>query len=109
MLGVSIAAQISISQFALEASQGFIESTSFDGSIKIRDGPTIRISDPEGVYGTAFNSGVPFAFMTADTENPSISSFSGFPMCVPRNASDAACPISNRPNIPGTSTKQGVL
>jgi len=107
--GVPIAAQISVNQFMTNAGQGFIETTFTDGRIKIRGGPTLRINDPDGVYGTAFNTGSPFAMFTADTENPSISSFSGFPMCVPRSATDVLCPLTNRPNIPGTTSKQGVL
>lgn len=34
---------------------------------------------------------------TADDENPSITSFSGFPVCVPRSATDEKCPSANRP------------
>ncbi|KAK3311810.1 hypothetical protein B0H66DRAFT_571402 [Apodospora peruviana] len=41
--------------------------------------------------------------MVADDVNPSVSSFSGFPMCVPRSANDTLCPLSNRPTV-GTST-----
>ena len=74
--------------------------------MQITNGPTIRINDPNAVYSAGYK-GRPF--MTADDQNPSISSFSGFPMCVPRSSSDALCPQSNRPNIPGTGSKQGTL
>jgi len=32
-----------------------------------------------------------------DDENPSVRASTGFPLCVPRNASDAGCPLANRP------------
>lgn len=65
----------------------------------------MRINDPHGVYSVGYTS---HPFWTADDENPSISSFSGFPMCVPRNSSDPLCPMSNRPTL-GGSSKQGTL
>jgi hypothetical protein len=84
---------------------GYIDSVAFDGTIGMRNGPNIRINDPNGVYSVGY-TGLPF--FTADDQNPSISSFSGFPMCVPRNANDPLCPASNRPNISGAS-KQGTV
>jgi hypothetical protein len=104
--GVPIAAQVYISQFFTEASSGFIEKVNFDGSIKILNGPTIRINDPNAVYSVGY-TGSPF--MTADDESPSITSFSGFPMCVPRSATDSLCPASNRPTITATGNQQGTL
>ncbi|KAI4801426.1 hypothetical protein E4T44_11560 [Aureobasidium sp. EXF-8845] len=62
--------------------------------MKIKGGPTIRVNDPNGVYGAAYTQN---PLYTADDENPSITSFSGFPMCVPRSSSDPLCPASNRP------------
>ncbi|KAF2112892.1 hypothetical protein BDV96DRAFT_496940 [Lophiotrema nucula] len=91
--GQAIAAQIQIAQFLLEGGQGYIDTIS-DNSLKIRGGPTVRINDPDGVY----SAGTPdFALFTADAENPSITAFSGFPMCIPRSTSDPKCPSSNRP------------
>ncbi|KAK1673330.1 hypothetical protein BDP55DRAFT_614551 [Colletotrichum godetiae] len=71
-------AQIQMYEFFEGLSSGFIESLDFaDGSLKIQNGPT----------------------------SPSITSFSGFPMCIPRNESDPFCPLSNRPFVgPGTFT-----
>jgi hypothetical protein len=71
-----------------------IESLNIDGRIKIKNGPTLRINDPRAKYSAGYTT---LPFFTADDENPSISSFSGFPMCVPRGAADANCPDSNRP------------
>lgn len=103
--GKRIAAQVSISQFMLEGDTGFVESVEFDGRIKIRGGPTLRINDPNAVYSAGYKT---HPFFTADDANPSITSFSGFPMCVPRKADDEKCPQSNRPNVPGRG-KQGTL
>jgi hypothetical protein len=110
--GVPIAAQISVSQFALAGGQGFIDSIdSTTGNIKIVGGPTIRINDPEGVFGPRLVWGdsttqAAYDMFTSDTENPSVSSFSGYPMCVPRSSNDIQCPASNRA---AGAVKQGTL
>lgn len=89
---------MSIAQLSLQSSNGYIESLKPDGAIKIRNGPTIRINDPNAVYSAGYTK---TPFFTADDENPSITSFGGFPMCVPRSASDPKCPATNRPtNVP---------
>ncbi|KAK1961530.1 hypothetical protein LY78DRAFT_617528, partial [Colletotrichum sublineola] len=71
-------AQVQLYEFFEGLSSGFVESVNFeDGSLKIQNGPV----------------------------SPSITSFSGFPMCIPRNATDPLCPLSNRPFVgPGTFT-----
>ncbi|KAM0325810.1 hypothetical protein ACHAQA_007112 [Verticillium albo-atrum] len=93
--GESRVGQVVIQEFFEGLSSGFIESVDFaDGSMKIQNGPTVRISDPNGVFSVGFD-GAPL--MTADDESPSITSFSGFPMCIPRNETDPLCPLSNRP------------
>jgi len=78
---------------SLRSGQGYIESLTTD-TMKIRGGPTLRLSDPNGVFGKVSN-GAPF--FPVDDENPSISAFSGYPMCLPRSSDDAKCPDSNRP------------
>jgi hypothetical protein len=93
--GLPIAGQILAYQFFEGLNSGFIESINFqDGSLKIMSGPTVRISDPNAVFSVGY-SGAPL--FTADDESPSISSFSGFPMCIPRNSTDPLCPATNRP------------
>ncbi|KAF2019905.1 hypothetical protein BU24DRAFT_387059 [Aaosphaeria arxii CBS 175.79] len=93
--GHPIAAQVLAYEFFEGLNSGFIESIDFaDGSMKIVSGPTVRISDPNAVFSIGY-TGAPF--FTADDESPSISSFSGFPMCIPRSASDPLCPAANRP------------
>lgn len=86
---------MSLSQYEGEFNSGIIESVNFaDGSMKIAGGPVIRINDPNAVYSKGYNAR---PFFTADDANPSITAFSGFPMCIPRSASDPKCPASNRP------------
>ncbi|KAK3503235.1 hypothetical protein B0T13DRAFT_521847 [Neurospora crassa] len=100
------AGQIFISQFSTSFGRGLISSISYDdGSIQLSQGPKLRINDPHGVYSVGYTS---HPLWTADDENPSISSFSGFPMCVPRNGSDPLCPTTNRPTL-GGSSKQGTF
>ncbi|KAK3364573.1 hypothetical protein B0T25DRAFT_493465 [Lasiosphaeria hispida] len=77
----------------MELSQGYIDEINFDGTMKIRNGPTIRINDPNAVFSAGFSA----PFMVSDDKSPSVSSFSGFPMCVPRSANDTLCPLSQRP------------
>jgi len=62
--------------------------------MKIVGGPTIRINDPNAVFSSGYTLNPDF---TADDENPSITAYSGFPMCIPRSASDPLCPASQRP------------
>jgi hypothetical protein len=54
----------------------------------------VRINDPEGVFAKKTTQAPLFL---ADTENPSVTAFSGFPMCIPRSDADDKCPQSNRP------------
>ncbi|KAK5651794.1 hypothetical protein OQA88_11661 [Cercophora sp. LCS_1] len=103
--GVPLAAQIIISEFAMEMNQGHIESINFDGSIKIVNGPIIHINDPNAV----FTAGYSYPFMVVDDKSPSISAFSGFPMCVPRSSNDTLCPMSNRPTLPGSGAYRRVF
>ncbi|KAI6383550.1 hypothetical protein MCOR25_000007 [Pyricularia grisea] len=103
--GVPIAGQISISQFSVAFGAGYIEKINPDGTLGMKNGVDIRINDPTGVFGVVYDAD---PFFTADPENPSVTSFSGFPMCVPRNASDPLCPDSQRPVLSG-GTKQGTF
>lgn len=94
-------AQVQLYEFFEGLASGFIESLDYaDGSMKIQNGPTVRIADRNAVFSVG-NSAVPF--MNADDQSPSISSFSGFPMCIPRSETDPLCPLTNRPFAgPGT-------
>ncbi|KAH9902319.1 hypothetical protein F4778DRAFT_791250 [Xylariomycetidae sp. FL2044] len=93
--GQPMAAQILTYEFFEGLASGFIESIDFeDGSMQIENGPILRINDPNAVFSVGYDEA---PFFTADDESPSISSFSGFPMCIPRNESDPLCPSTNRP------------
>ncbi|KAF2675774.1 hypothetical protein K458DRAFT_380982 [Lentithecium fluviatile CBS 122367] len=92
--GVPIAGTFFISQLIGGAGAGVVESVNIDGTMKIANGgPTLRINTPGGVYAKAYTNR---PFLTVDEENPSIASFSGFPMCIPRSANDPDCPSTNR-------------
>ncbi|OSS44749.1 hypothetical protein B5807_10740 [Epicoccum nigrum] len=92
--GTPIAGQISVAaRFGLEGSQGYIESIT-DGVIQITGGPKVRINDPEGAFAPPVNKHAQFVI---DTENPSVTSFSGFPMCIPYAGNANTCKDSNRP------------
>ncbi|KAI4724308.1 hypothetical protein E4T49_07966 [Aureobasidium sp. EXF-10728] len=98
--GKAIAGLVQIGQYLLQASSGTVESINFAaGTMKIKGGPTIAINDPNAVYSAGYTKS---PLYTADDENPSITAFSGFPMCIPRSSSDPLCPSSNRPS--GQST-----
>ncbi|KAG9948181.1 hypothetical protein KCU85_g5218, partial [Aureobasidium melanogenum] len=100
--GKAIAGLVQIGEYLLQFSSGTVESIdSAAGTMKIKGGPTIRINDPNGVYSVGYTKS---PLYTADDENPSITAFSGFPMCIPRSSSDPLCPSSNRPA--GQSTFQ---
>jgi len=62
----------------------------------------LEINDPAARFGRAPPTPRDDR-LSVDDENPTISSATGYPMCVPRNANDAECPAKNRPssNAPG--------
>ena len=109
--GVYIAALVDIAQNALFNGAGTIKAMAADGTLTIgaAGAPVgsadtrVRIVDPEGRFGavtTFIGADTRFA---VDDENPSVLAITGFPMCVPRSASDPLCPSSNRP-VSGAGT-----
>ncbi|KAK3988406.1 hypothetical protein QBC44DRAFT_371063 [Cladorrhinum sp. PSN332] len=98
--GVPLAGQIFVSQFVFEFNQGYIEQVNFDGTLKIKDGPIVRLNDPNAVFSAGYST----PFMVVDDVSPSVSAFNGFPMCIPRSSSDPLCPMSNRPTVTGQPT-----
>ena len=94
--GVVIAGQVSVAQrFALEGSEGYISAINTDGTLQIAgNGPRVRINDPDGLFGPKYDSA---PYWVADTANPSVTSFSGFPMCIPYSGNTATCLTNNRP------------
>jgi hypothetical protein len=89
----------------MKINQGYINQTNFDRTIAIRNGPTTRINDPNAVFSAGFS----LPFMAADDKSPSVRSFSGFPMCVPRSANDTLCLSSNRPLVLGSNAPRRFL
>jgi hypothetical protein len=109
-----IAGLIFISQQSANAGQGYINcidyknsyiwvSSSLHASVPCT-GARLRINTPNGRYGTPD----PLADVrfTADEDNPTITSRSGYPMCLPRIdpavGVDSLCPSWNRPRDPFT-------
>jgi hypothetical protein len=94
--GTIIAGQVQVAQrFGLESSQGYITAINQDGSLSISGGVTVRINDPDGLFGAKVESA---PMWVADTGSPSVASFSGFPMCIPYSGNTATCLSTNRPS-----------
>lgn len=92
--GTVIAGQIQVAQrFGLESSQGYITAINADGSLSISGGVTVRLNDPDGLFGPKVDSA---PMWVADTGSPSVTSFSGFPMCIPYSGNTDRCLSSNR-------------
>jgi hypothetical protein len=104
---------ITISQQPLNQGSGFIKSIDYaNGALIISGSPTgpdmarIEINDPDGKYSqnnalrTLISPAHDIRF-SVDTENPTISAASGYPMCIPRTdptvVDDPLCPMKNRP------------
>ncbi|KAF2806272.1 uncharacterized protein BDZ99DRAFT_538460 [Mytilinidion resinicola] len=93
--GKVIAGQIQLSQLFLKFGQGYISAVdTAAGTLSILGGLIVRINNPNSVCskGTTGNE-----LFTADDENPSITAFSRFPICIPRSGDDPKYPSSNRP------------
>ena len=115
-----IAGLINISQQDLNNGAGYISSINYTtGEIEVGGQPNtpgtgarVRINDPAapgsssgGRYGRAASPDTRFM---VDQDNPTISSETGFPMCIPRttsdpnlagNPDDPECPRGNRPKV----------
>ncbi|KZV98165.1 hypothetical protein EXIGLDRAFT_832424 [Exidia glandulosa HHB12029] len=105
--GQYIAGIIYLFQELLQLTSGFVTSINYtDGTFFIGgsganpDTGAIKayLSDPDGVFGLPHGE---FPLWTTDTENPSVSAETGFPMCLPRVDpavdDDPLCPRKNRP------------
>jgi hypothetical protein len=113
-----VAGLVYMAQQSLNIGQGIINYIDYargelhvGGSVlgQVSAGDTrIQINDPVGRFGRIMS---PDPRFTADTDNPTISSKTGYPMCIPRAApptavtadkvpppeTDALCPQRNRP------------
>lgn len=112
-----IAALIFLSQQSLNSGQGYINFIDYaKGELWVSSalgGPTgarVRINGPFGRYG---KSQTPDQRFTADEDNPTIRSESGYPMCIarfdPTVATDSLCPEWNRPVDPVTGGYQTIF
>jgi len=100
----SIAALMFASQQSLNVQVGYISSIDYaTGNLKVNTGDpanpvTVQINDPQGRFGRAQS---PDERFSVDDQNPTITSKTGYPMCVPRTDpatnDDALCPQNNRP------------
>lgn len=89
-----LAGQISVAQrFGLEFSQGYITVINADGSLDVTGGVKVRVNDPDGLFAPKIET---TPMWVADTSSPSVTSFSGFPMCVPHAGNTETCLSSNR-------------
>jgi hypothetical protein len=92
--GTVWAGQIVVAQrFGLEGSQGYITAINDDGSLSVSGDVTVRINDPDGLFGPKVTTA---PMWVADTSSPSVTSFSGFPMCIPYSGNTDKCLSSNR-------------
>jgi hypothetical protein len=92
--GTIYAGQIVVAQrFGLESSAGYITAINSDGTLSISGGVIVRINDPDGLFGPQYTAA---PFWVADTGSPSVTSFSGFPMCIPYSGNTDKCLSSNR-------------
>lgn len=63
---------------------------------------------PQPVAGadpnSQFTSRYPDHRFQVDQDNPTVHALTGYPMCVPRSATDPECPLTNRPLLAGPGT-----
>ncbi len=99
-----IGALVYASQQSLNVGSGYISAINLNtGAISVTSTggvtATLMINDPNGRFGRAMTS--PDAHFSVDDENPTIkAAATGYPMCVPRTATDdPLCPQKNRPKV----------
>jgi hypothetical protein len=106
-----IAGLVLISQQSLNATQGIINAIDYvkneiwvGSTLVAKTGSRLRINTPGGRYGTPDPLADPR--FTADEDNPTMHSSTGYPMCLPRIdpavGVDSLCPQWNRPGDPAT-------
>jgi hypothetical protein len=94
--GTNIAGLVYIAQKSNQILQGFITSINIGTGHFTVSASNIDcvLNDPVGRYGIPQTGQ---ELWTVDPDNPSIHATNGFPVCIPRSASDPACPSKNRP------------
>ncbi|KAF7297085.1 hypothetical protein MIND_00941400 [Mycena indigotica] len=92
--GTRIAGLVYIAQQSVQSLQGFITSIDYTTGHFFIDNTEVVLNDPVGRFGPMYKE---LPLFTVDADNPSIRSSTGFPLCIPRNATDPECPLTNRP------------
>ncbi|KAJ6463349.1 hypothetical protein C8R45DRAFT_840993 [Mycena sanguinolenta] len=93
--GQPIAGLIFIVQESLNLLQGFITEIDWTtGHFWIGTDLECVLNDPVGRYGLPYTD---YPLWTVDPDNPSIHTATAVPVCIPRNATDSECPLTNRP------------
>ncbi|KAJ7082331.1 hypothetical protein C8R44DRAFT_652691 [Mycena epipterygia] len=95
--GKRIAGLVYIFQETTQFLQGFITSIDFTNGHFVIDGELeVVLNDPLGVcrFGPVYTEN---PLWTVDAFDPSVTATTGFPVCIPRNTTDAECPMANRP------------
>jgi hypothetical protein len=103
--GVYIAGLVGIAQNSLFNGAGTIKRIDPDGTLIVGGaglpvGPAdtrVKLIDPVGRFGKATTDPTVDKRFAVDDGNPSVIAETGYPMCIPRSAADALCPLSNRP------------
>jgi hypothetical protein len=118
-----VAGWVSIAQLSLAAGSGYIVNIdSATGAIFVAGRPkgstalageklaVVRINDPTGMYGkpnAQKGAGdVMDERFAVDPGNAPVTAQTGFPMCLPESASDANCPLANRPTAAGINASR---
>ncbi|KAF7361123.1 hypothetical protein MSAN_01144100 [Mycena sanguinolenta] len=93
--GQKIAGLIFIVQESLNFLQGFVTEIDWTtGHFWVGTDLECVLNDPVGRYGLPYTDN---PLWTVDPDNPSIHTSTGVPVCIPRNATDPECPLTNRP------------
>ncbi|HEY2860936.1 MAG TPA: hypothetical protein VGJ21_21175, partial [Terracidiphilus sp.] len=109
-----IAGLVYVSQNLANGNQGFINFINYaTGDIYVGkalgsgpSGTRVRLNSPAGRFGNPDPNPNADTRISADEDNPTMTSLTGYPMCLPRIdpklGNDAACPAWNRPRDPMT-------
>ena len=105
-----IAGLVFLSQQSVNSGQGVVTAVNFaDGSLTVAPAATggvgktvrVQINDPNKRFSIGQS---PDPRFSVDDANATIHSGTGYPMCIPRSASDALCPQKNRPKSTATTS-----
>ncbi|KAJ6523275.1 hypothetical protein DFH09DRAFT_938027 [Mycena vulgaris] len=92
--GKRIAGLVYIVQESTQVLQGFITQINMTNGHFFVDNTELVLNDPLGRYGHPYTKN---PLWTVDANDPSVHATTGVPLCIPRNATDAECPLTNRP------------